>query len=187
MIRKNNTAGRSRARAANEPAAQGPCAHLAGAAGIRSTDNQGHQPGACGPRAQREASPLHRQSGHNQALAARGRGGRHPRSTDNQDTNRALAPAGRGGGIPSIGTGKEEARENASARLLCALRHRVRRHAAREGIDPVAFWFSPNIHPVTEYRARLEAFEGLRSAGRSAAAGPRPLRQKGHTRGALKL
>jgi predicted adenine nucleotide alpha hydrolase (AANH) superfamily ATPase len=28
-----------------------------------------------------------------------------------------------------------------------------------EGIDPVAFWFNPNIHPVTEYRARLEALK----------------------------
>jgi len=29
-----------------------------------------------------------------------------------------------------------------------------------EGVDPVGFWYSPNIHPVTEYRARLEALKG---------------------------
>lgn len=26
-----------------------------------------------------------------------------------------------------------------------------------EGIEPVAFWFNPNIHPFTEYRSRKEA------------------------------
>jgi predicted adenine nucleotide alpha hydrolase (AANH) superfamily ATPase len=27
-----------------------------------------------------------------------------------------------------------------------------------EGIEPVLFWFNPNIHPCTEYRARLDTF-----------------------------
>lgn len=26
-----------------------------------------------------------------------------------------------------------------------------------EGIEPTAYWFNPNIHPVTEYRARRDA------------------------------
>lgn len=29
-----------------------------------------------------------------------------------------------------------------------------------EGRELAAFWFNPNIHPVTEYRARLEAMKG---------------------------
>ncbi|MDO4549030.1 MAG: epoxyqueuosine reductase QueH [Clostridia bacterium] len=29
----------------------------------------------------------------------------------------------------------------------------------REGVEPVGFWFNPNIHPFTEYRARKTALE----------------------------
>lgn len=29
-----------------------------------------------------------------------------------------------------------------------------------EGIEPVGYWYNPNIHPVTEYRARRDALVG---------------------------
>ena len=33
-----------------------------------------------------------------------------------------------------------------------------------EGQELTGFWYNPNIHPVTEYRARLEALEGYAGA-----------------------
>lgn len=29
-----------------------------------------------------------------------------------------------------------------------------------EGVSPTGYWFNPNIHPVTEYRARRDALKG---------------------------
>jgi predicted adenine nucleotide alpha hydrolase (AANH) superfamily ATPase len=29
-----------------------------------------------------------------------------------------------------------------------------------EGLDPLGFWYNPNIHPTTEYRARRDALAG---------------------------
>ena len=29
-----------------------------------------------------------------------------------------------------------------------------------EGIEPAAYWYNPNIHPLTEYRARRDALRG---------------------------
>lgn len=29
-----------------------------------------------------------------------------------------------------------------------------------EGIEPTLFWYNPNIHPYTEYKARLDALKG---------------------------
>lgn len=29
-----------------------------------------------------------------------------------------------------------------------------------EGIEPTAYWYNPNIHPLTEYRARRDALRG---------------------------
>ena len=35
-----------------------------------------------------------------------------------------------------------------------------------EGIEPTAYWYNPNIHPLTEYRARRDALRGYaRSIG----------------------
>ena len=31
----------------------------------------------------------------------------------------------------------------------------------QEGIEPVSYWFNPNIHPYTEYRSRKSQFSAL--------------------------
>ena len=34
------------------------------------------------------------------------------------------------------------------------------RQLREEGIEPTGFWYNPNIHPLTEYRARRDCLRG---------------------------
>ncbi len=46
--------------------------------------------------------------------------------------------------------------ENAAAHLLCALFRGLYPAAPAEGIEPVSYWYNPNIHPYQEYKARRD-------------------------------
>ena len=44
-----------------------------------------------------------------------------------------------------------------------------------EGLEPVSYWFNPNIHPYTEYRSRKTALEAYaKEKGMTLTQGPSP-------------